>query len=60
MHVCECVRLYGDCIVLVCVSGHGCMVILRVCVGVYMFVTVRVRLYGRRVVFVCVSGNVYV
>ena len=29
MHVCECVRLYGDCVVFVCVSGHICMVVVR-------------------------------
>ena len=37
MHVCECEYLYGDCVVFVCVSGHVCMVIACVCMGVCMF-----------------------
>ena len=40
MHVCKCVRLDGGCVVFVCVSGHVCMVIVRVRVGVFMFVNV--------------------
>ena len=31
MHVCECVCVYGGSVVLVCVSGHVCMVIVGVC-----------------------------
>ena len=40
MHVCECVWLYGDCVVFVLVSGNVCMVIVNVYVCVYMFVNV--------------------
>ena len=40
MHVCDCVRLYGDCVVLVCVSGHVCLVVVCAFVGVCMFVNV--------------------
>ena len=42
MHVCACVRLCGDCVVCVCVSGYVCMVVVGVCEGVCMFVNVRV------------------
>ena len=38
MHICECVCLYGACVVFVFVSGHVCIVIVGVCVGVCMFV----------------------
>ena len=38
MHVCACVWFYGDCVVVVCVSGTVCMVIVGVCVGVCVFV----------------------
>ena len=41
MYVCECVCLYGGCAVFVCVSGHVCMVIVGVCMGVCMFADVR-------------------
>ena len=34
MHVCDCVRLYGECVVFVCVSGYVCMVSVCVCVRV--------------------------
>ena len=40
MHVCECVCVFGDCVVFVCVSGHVCMVIVCVCICVCMFVNV--------------------
>ena len=40
MHVCECVCLYSDFDVFVCVSGHVCMLIVGVCLNVYMFVSV--------------------
>ena len=40
MHVCWCVRLYGDCVVFVCVSCHVCMVIVGVRVNVCMCVNV--------------------
>ena len=40
MHVCECVRFHCDCVVFVCVSGHLCIVIDGVCVGVNMFANV--------------------
>ena len=40
MHVCECVWLYCDCVVFVCVSGYVCIVIVRVCIRVCMFVHV--------------------
>ena len=40
MHVCECVCLCDGCVVIVCVSGHVCIVIVGVCVGVCMFVIV--------------------
>ena len=40
MHVCECVCVYGWCVVFVCVSGHVCNVIACVYVGVCMFVGV--------------------
>ena len=40
MHVCECVCMYCDCVVFVCVSGNCCMVVVGVCVGVCMFVEV--------------------
>ena len=40
IHVCQCVRLYCDVVVFVCVSGDVCMVIVCVCVGVCMFVNV--------------------
>ena len=35
-----CVCLNGDCVVFVCVSGKVCIVIVRVCVRVCMFVDV--------------------
>ena len=56
MHVCECVRLYCDCVVFVCVSCHVCIV--NVCAVVCMHVCDCVCLYGKCVVFVCVSGCV--
>ena len=40
MQICECVRLHGDCVVFVCVSGYVCMVLVGVCMGVCMFVNV--------------------
>ena len=40
MHACECVSLYGDCVVFLCVSGHVCIVIVCDCLGVCMFVSV--------------------
>ena len=40
MHVCECVRLYGEYVVFACVSDHVCMAIVFVCVDVCMFVRV--------------------
>ena len=40
INVCECVRLYGDCVVFVCVSGHVYIAIVCVCIGVCMFVNV--------------------
>ena len=40
MHVSECMWLCGGCVVLVCVSGHNCMVIVCVCMSVCMFVDV--------------------
>ena len=48
--------MYGDCVVLVCVSGHVCIVIVGVCVGTCMFVSV--CLYCGCVLCVCVSGHV--
>ena len=32
-----CVCLYCDCVVFACVSGHVCVVIVRVCANVFMF-----------------------
>ena len=40
VHVCECMCLYGECIVFVCVSGHVCMMIVVVCMCACMFVNV--------------------
>ena len=40
MHVCECVRLYGDCVVNVCVPGHVYILIVCVYVGGRLFVNV--------------------
>ena len=40
MDVSGCVRLYGDCVVLVCATGHVYMVTVCVCMGVCMFVQV--------------------
>ena len=40
MRVCECVRLYGGCVVFVCVSGNVCIAIVGICVTVCMFVNV--------------------
>ena len=40
IHVCGCVCLHCGCVVFVCVSGNVCMVFVRVCVGVCMFVDV--------------------
>ena len=40
MHVCGCACVQCGCVVFVCVSGHVCMVIVRVCVNVCMFVDV--------------------
>ena len=40
MHVWVCVRLYDDCVVFACVSGHVCMLIVCACVGVSTFVNV--------------------
>ena len=39
--VCECVRLYIDCVVFVCVSGNVYVVIVCVCMGVCMFANER-------------------
>ena len=40
MHVCECARLYGECVVFARVSDNICMVIVCVSLGVRMFVNV--------------------
>ena len=40
LRVCMDVVLYGGCVVFVCVSGHVCMVIVGVCLGICMFVDV--------------------
>ena len=40
MYVCECVCLYGGCVVFVCVLSHACMVIVGACVAISMFVSV--------------------
>ena len=42
LHVCcvVCVCLYCGYVVFVCVSGHDCIVFVRVCFGVCMFVCV--------------------
>ena len=37
--VCECVCLYGVCVVFVCVSGNACILIVGVFPGVCMFVS---------------------
>ena len=45
MHVSECVCLYGDCVVFVCISGHVYMVIVGVCVGACIVINVCVRVW---------------
>ena len=36
INVCDCVRLYCDCVVFVCVPGHVCMVIVCLHVCIYV------------------------
>ena len=55
IHVCECVCLYGDCVVFVCASGNVCMVI--VCVRGWTHSSECVCLYNDCVVVACLSGN---
>ena len=45
MYCCECVRLYGDCVV----PGLGFIVIVKTCANVFMFVNV----------FVCIANVLF-
>ena len=54
-NVCECVCLYGDCVVFVCVSGHVCMVIVGVCMGVCMLVNVCACMVVVLCLYVCLA-----
>ena len=47
--------MYGDCVVFVCVSGYVCVVIVRACECVWMFVGVRVRVLVPRLCCVCMG-----
>ena len=54
MHVCDRMRLYGNCVAFVCVSGHVYMVIACACMCVHVCECVCVCLCGGCVVIACV------
>ena len=59
MYNCECVRLYGDCVVCLCVSGNVYVVIVGVCMGACMFVNACVLVWWLCCFCMCLWPCVY-